>query len=394
MNRLEVIGAGPGAGDMLTLRARAAIDGAQAVWCAERTEELVPEEKRRRLSPFSRAMDDMEAELQRGVRCAVLLSGDTGVYSMLSLLKRRFGAERLRVQTGVGSLMYLCASLGLSWQDARILSGHGRALSPAALCHEARTHCMVLLLMDGERDPRWARRALDMGGLQHVAMTVGERLSYENEVIAPFEDRAYDPLCAAVIENPEPEKGLPPVGLEDEAFIRGKTPMTKKEIRSLVLSALRLTKDAVVWDVGAGTGSVSVECARQCPWGYVYAVEKDGEALSLIGQNRDAFHLQNMEVVPGRAPEALSDLPAPTHVFLGGTGGESREIMAMLKAFHAPIRVCATAVTMETAQLLTGEMGNYADFSASQVAVSRLERVGHYRMFRAQNPVFVFSCTI
>ena len=87
-------------------------------------------------------------------------------------------------------------------------------------------------------------------------------------------------------------------------------------------------------------------------------------------------------------------LPAPTHVVLGGTGGEGREIMAMLKAFHAPIRVCATAVTMETAQLLTEEMGKYADFSASQVAVSRLERVGHYRMFRAQNPVFVFSCTI
>ena len=102
-----------------------------------------------------------------------------------------------------------------------------------------------------------------------------------------------------------PEKGLPPVGLSDDAFIRAKTPMTKREIRAQVISSLRLAPDSVVWDVGAGTGSVTVECARQCPLGQVYAVERDEDALSLIRQNIARFHLQNATVVPGSAPDGF-----------------------------------------------------------------------------------------
>lgn len=394
MNWIDVIGGGPGDEAMLTLQGRSALDSAEAVWCAVRNDALIPQEKRRSLSPFGQAMDEIEAAWRAGRRTAVLLSGDTGLYSMLPLLAKRFGRETLRVYPGVSSLQTLCARLGLAWQDAAILSAHGRALSPAALCHWARTSPKTLVLLDGQRDPRWVRAALCGGGLERLPLIVGERLSYPDERVAPYEDRAYDPLSVALVLNDAPEKGLPPVGLDDEAFVRGKTPMTKREIRAQVIAALRLTPDALVWDVGAGTGSVSVECARQCPLGAVYAVERDAEALSLIEQNKARFFAQNLEIVPGSAPEALKGLPAPTHVFLGGTGGETTEILALLEGLNAPIRLCATAVTMESASLYMDALSRYADFSAAQIAVSRLEKVGRYRMFRAQNPVFVFSSTM
>ena len=170
--------------------------------------------------------------------------------------------------------------------------------------------------------------------------------------------------------------------------------MTKSEIRAQVMSKLRLSSDSVVWDVGAGTGSVSVECALNCPLGEVYAVERDEDALKLIGQNREKFSAFNISIVPGSAPEALEGLPAPTHVFLGGTGGETEEILKTLEGLDRTIRVCATAVTMESAELYMKLLSGYADFSAAQVAVSRLEKMGRYNMFRAQNPVFVFAATM
>ncbi|MBR1606734.1 MAG: precorrin-6y C5,15-methyltransferase (decarboxylating) subunit CbiE [Clostridia bacterium] len=381
MNWIDVISAGPGGPELLTPQAALAIESAEAVFCASRNDDLVPAVKRRSLTPFEDAMTVMEGL----TRPAVLVSGDAGLYSMLGLLSRRFGRERLRVIPGVSSLQAFCARLAVPWQNAKILSAHGRSCAPEALCHYARTNPAVLLLLDGEHDPRWVRKTLDAGGLEDLPLTVGERVSLPDEQIGPYAERAYDPLSVALIQNEHPVSGLPIIGLPDEAFIRGKTPMTKREIRVQVLAALQLTPDAVVWDVGAGTGSVSVECARQCPLGEVYAVERDDDALGLLKQNKKHFHLQNLQVIPGEAPEALCGLPAPTHVFLGGTGKRTKEIYA---ALPAGVRVAATAVTMESAQEFAALLPEY---EAAQIAVSRLEKVGSYRMLRAQNPVFVFS---
>ena len=386
-NWIDVISAGPGAAELLTLQAQAAINSAEAVFCAPRHADLAPPEKRRPLIPFQAALEEMAAL----PRCAVLVSGDAGLYSMLGLLSRRFGQDRLRVYPGVSSVQALCARLAIAWQDAKILSAHGRDCPPEALCHYARTNPAVLVLLDAEHDPHWVHQALAAGNLAHLPLVIGERVSYPDERIAPYGMRDYDSLSAALISNPSPEAGLPPMGLPDEAFIRGKTPMTKREVRVQALSALRLAPDAVVWDIGAGTGSVTVECARQCPLGQVYAIERDPDALALIGRNAEKFHLQNIAVVPGTAPAALENLPAPTHVFLGGAAGETA---AILKLLPSGARVCATAVTMESAALLTHSLAGYQDFSAVQIAVSRLEPVGSYRMFRAQNPVFVFSATV
>lgn len=392
MNWIDVISAGPGGESLLTEEARQAIRDADAVFCADRHAGLVGDGgKRRPLTPFSAALDGLEALLRANRRPAVLVSGDAGLYSLLPALKKRFGREALRVLPGVSSLQAFCARLCLPWQEAAVLSAHGRSLSPAALCHAVRTHAQTLLLLDGERDPHWVWNALQTGGMDGVRLTIGERISYPDERIAPYENRAYAPLSVALAENDHPKQGLPPPGLPDDAFLRGKTPMTKREIRLQVLAALALPPAAAVWDVGAGTGSVTVECARQCPLGQVYAVERDPEALALIQQNIARFHLQNVETIAGNAPEALEGLPLPSHVFLGGTGGKAKEILEKLEGWSAPVRLCATAVTMESAQEYMALLRKYPHFSAAQIAVSRIEPVGGYHMFRAQNPVFIFS---
>ena len=394
MNKLNVIGLGPGSRKMLTQEALCAIENADLVWCAERNGDLVPPEKRRPLTPFKSAMDGMAAALEEGLKASVLLSGDTGLYSMLPLLKNRFGQEKLNVVCGISSLQALCARLAVSWQDAAILSAHGRALSENALCHYARTKPKTFVLLDDKRDPKWVRDALEQGGLNALSLMIGERLSYDDERVGPYEDRPYDALSAALIINDAPQTAQRTTALSDDSFIRGKTPMTKSEIRAQAILKMELTPDAVVWDVGAGTGSVSVECALNCPLGQVYAVERDREATELIRLNKEKFHALNIQVVAGSAPEILEGLPAPDCVFLGGTGGETKEILKKLESFGKRIRVCATAVTMESMSLLTQALSGYADFSAVQIAVSRLEKVGNYHMFRAQNPVCVFAATM
>ncbi|MBR7041262.1 MAG: precorrin-6y C5,15-methyltransferase (decarboxylating) subunit CbiE [Clostridia bacterium] len=394
MNRLYVIGAGPGSKTMLTGEAESAINESELVWCAKRNSELVPEAKRRSLTPFGAAMDEIELALKQGRRVSALLSGDTGLYSLLPLLNKRFGPENIRVICGVSSVQALCARLGMGWQDAKIVSAHGRTLSKGALIHHARVNPATIVLLDGENNPKWVHDTLLEGGLGGLKLYIGEKLSYEDESVGPYADREYDPLSVALIANDAPKSDLRPSGIDDGEFIRGKTPMTKSEIRAQVMSKLRLNPGSVVWDVGAGTGSVSVECALNCPLGEVYAVERDEEALTLIGQNRDRFGALNINIVPGSAPEALDGLPAPTHVFLGGTGGETEEILKKLEGFESAIRVCATAVTMESAELYMKLLSRYLDFSAAQVAVSRLEKLGRYNMFRAQNPVFVFAATM
>jgi precorrin-6Y C5,15-methyltransferase (decarboxylating) len=395
MEKLTVIGAGPGGEGCLTPEAREEIGRADIVYAAERHAHLAGI-KPRPLEPLARALEEMRSQWALGAKVAVVVSGDPALYSLLPALVRAFGRENLRVTPGTGALQALCAALKEPWQDAAILSAHGRELSVSALAHAVRTHERTFLFCDQRNDPAWLCAALRDNGLSGVEIAVGERLTYpDGRVVSgspeAVEGEVFDPLCLTRVLNPRPVKGLPDVGIPDGEFVRGKTPMTKKEIRALALVTLKLKPNSVVWDVGAGTGSVSVECARQCPEGEVYAVERDENALSLIQQNAQKFFATNLRIVPGRAPEALSGLPAPTHVFLGGSGGEMGEILSLIERLGVPLRLAATAVTLESAYDLAARLSAWKNIEAAQVAVSRLEPAGAYYLFKAQNPVFLFS---
>ena len=182
-------------------------------------------------------------------------------------------------------------------------------------------------------------------------------------------------------------------GLPDSAFLRGRAPMTSSEIRALSLCKLQPGPKPLIWDVGAGTGSVSVEAALACPGGRVWSIEYKKAALELLKENRDRFCLQNMEIVEGRAPEALKDLPVPTHVFIGGSGGEIGQILLEVFSKNPGARVVVNCITSETLAALQTALKRLPvqDVECIQVSVHREETLGNYHYLRGMNPVFIIS---
>ena len=236
-------------------------------------------------------------------------------------------------------------------------------------------------------------------GFSDVMVYAGENLSYSNERILSgtaksMAQESFEKLSVVLIENQDASMVVTH-GIEDEAFLRDKVPMTKSEVRSISLSKLRLKEDSVIYDVGAGTGSVSVEMALQSYNGFVYAIEKKKEAVNLIGENRKKFAVPNLKVIEGLAPEALEDLPAPTHAFIGGSSGNLKQIMELILDKNPAARIVINAIALETVaealHCLKELPVKETDIAA--VSVGKSKEVGHYHMMMGQNPVYIISCT-
>lgn len=180
--------------------------------------------------------------------------------------------------------------------------------------------------------------------------------------------------------------------MRDEWFIRGKVPMTKSEVRAVSISKLELRPDSVLYDIGAGTGSVSIEAALGMPAGQVYAIERKEEAAGLIRLNRDKFGAKNVTVIQGQAPEVLSGLPAATHSFLGGTGGNLEEIVTALLNRVPSMRIVANVIALESLSRIL-ELVKSMEIPAEVVSVqvAKAERAGDCHLMKGQNPVYVIS---
>lgn len=333
---------------------------------------------------------------------AVLLSGDIGFYSgakkLYDAIERTEGLEQMEIYpvSGISSVVYFCGKLGVSWEDVHLLSMHGRKQN---LIDAVKYHEKVFVLC-GEKDgiPKICCKLKEYG-LGDVKVAVGTDLSYEQERIVQGTAESlmkedFAPLSVLLICNPDVKKRIGH-GLDDDLFLRGKVPMTKSEVRSISLSKLRLHKDAVVWDVGAGTGSVSIEAASLAKDGVVYAIEKKDEAIDLLEQNKRKFGTDNLEIIKGLAPEALEGLPAPTHAFIGGSSGNLKEILEVLLEQNPRVRVVINAIALETvaeAMQCLKSMA-FTDVDIAQVSVAKGKKLGSYEMMMGQNPVYIFSCT-
>lgn len=330
-------------------------------------------------------------------KIVVAFSGDVGFYSGTSQMLKHFDKNKYDIELicGISSPVYASSRFGMSWQDMKLMSIHGRKQN---LIRAVATHPKVFTLVGTKEGVQQLAQTLLTYGLSQVRMHVGYQLSYPEEQLLsgyPEDFIAYDleGLSVAILENPKAEQAVVTHGLSDDSFIRGKAPMTKEEIRSISLSKLALTKSAVVYDVGAGTGSIGIECALQACDGQVYAIEKKAEALELLKKNKEALGADNLEIVSGLAPEALEKLPKPTHAFIGGSSGNMEQIVQLLLEKNKQVRIVINAIAMETVMEVMEIIKKYefAETDIVQVSVGKAKVLADYHMMMGQNPVYIFT---
>ena len=396
--KVAVVGIGPGEKRGMTIEASEAVLNAECLIGAKRMIGSARPDQISFEAVSPDAIVDFIREHKEISRFAVLMSGDVGFYSGAKKLVPKLDFCELTVIPGVSSLAYLCAKTGASYEDAVSVSLHGR---DAGIVPAVRRNRLVFALVGGDNGAGRLIDELNEAGLYETKVTVGERLGYGDERItggsaAEMADREFDPLSAVLIENSAPESAAP--GLPDEAFLRNPAdkpvvPMTKSEVRAVVMAKLRLNADSVCWDIGAGTGSVTVEAALSSPRGSVYAVEKKPEAVELLKENVSKFGLKNVSVTEGEAPEALSGLPAPTHAFIGGSSGNMRGIVSLILDKNPRCRIVAAAISLETAAELCAIMKEtgFAETEVVCLNVSKARRAGDYNLMIGQNPVYIFT---
>lgn len=184
------------------------------------------------------------------------------------------------------------------------------------------------------------------------------------------------------------------IGINDDEFLRGSVPMTKSEIRALTILKASLSINSVVWDIGAGTGSISIEAGLLVQEGKVFAIERNSEGIDLITKNAEKFGLKNIHIIEGAAPEALKHLPRPDSVIIGGSGGNLQEIIEFTwSRLSENGSIVVNAVTIETAFSAINILEKISNkkVDASLISATRLKNVGNYHMFDSQNPVFIIS---
>lgn len=394
--RVTVVGIGPGSEAAQTGEVRAAIRAADALIGARRMLEAVARPGQLALDAIApEAIADRIREHPQCRRFTVVMSGDTGFFSGTKKLLPLLAGCRVTVLPGLSSLSCLCARLGTSYEDVLPVTLHGRSEPILLPLAQGRR---VFALVGGENGMGKLCRALTENGMGAARVSVGEHLSYPDEAITTgtaeeLSERHFESLAVALIEyGGEP---LPvTAGLPDEAFSRAESvPMTKSEIRAVCLSKLALREDSVVWDVGAGTGSVTVEAAMAARRGRVYAVERKDAAFDILRENLRRFHTDNVTPVSGTAPDACADLPAPTHAFLGGTTGHMKEIIALLLEKNPRVRIVATAVTLESVAELTEcvKAFPFRETEAVSLTAARSRKAGAYHLMTGQNPVYIFT---
>lgn len=387
-----IVGAGMGMPEGLTEQAKKALCTADCVFAPERLAEGLS-------SVCDSITVGMSEMAERAIACgaqtvALVMSGDTGFFSLTNRIQhtlRPYGT--VQIIPGLSSMQYLCAKCGIRYDDTYILSLHGRS---GNILGAVSYHKKVFVLTGGQHTAQSICQDLHQAGMSGVQVILGENLGSAEEQIVEgtaetFASRQTGDLAVLLICNEAAVDARQ--SLRDDQFTRGQVPMTKQEVRWAAVNLLDIQKQDIVYDIGAGTGSVSIELARHAERGLVYAIERKDAGLELIEYNRKVLGAFNVIPVAGHAPEAFSGLPIPDAAFIGGSGGELPEILAWLKEQNPDIRVCVSAIAVETLATALESMKKleYANLDVCQISAARGKKVASYTMMTANNPVFLLT---
>jgi len=379
LNKLFLIGMGPGDESLYSNKIKQTLGMANRVLCTR---------------------DMSLVELMRELRnpdkgdTAVLLSGDCGFFSISKSIITDFSSfYQIELIPGISSISYLSAKIKVSYDDAVLVSLHGRDIN---IVSKVAYNKKVFALTGGENDVRDICRTLCRCRLGDVSVCVGERLSYPDERIikekaSVLKDMAFDKLSVIFIENTSAVNPHSPI--YDNDFIRSEIPMTKEEVRWLSIRKLGVAPYDIVFDIGAGTGSVSIEMARKAFDGFVYAIEKNEDACCLVLRNAALHGAYNIDVIHGEAPDALEKLPVPDKAFIGGSSNAVDVIVEKLVSLNPNIRITATSITLQTLHKLTESFKKYGVTGTDIICVNiaKAKKTGKYDMMVAQNPVYIIT---
>jgi len=335
----------------------------------------------------------------------VLASGDPLFFGIGRLLLASLPAEHLSFHPHLSAIQLAFSRIKRPWQGATLVSAHGRS-SQTLVRALQRGDPLIAVLTDGVHRPdAIAQLLLDVDLPGHYHLWVCENLGGAAERVQPLTpvqaaQGSFDPLNVVILErHPSPPPAtLPYIGIPDGAFLSfDDRPglITKREVRLLVLAELAPQPQQIIWDIGAGTGSVSIELGRLVPTAQIYAIEKTAMGATLIRQNCERFGVTNVTAIHGKAPTALADLPAPHRIFIGGSGGKLTAILDTCQArIQSPgLMVLALATLESQAQVLQWQ-ANHADnwqCHLLQVNLARSTSVGSLTRWSPLNPVTIVT---
>lgn len=408
--QMEIIlaGIGMGTNENMTREVQDAIQDADILLGAERMLacyepriEKRPYYQEKQIIPYLKEVQEKNIFMESR-KVVILFSGDSGFYSGSQSLYDALQAEvkdkrlqaTIHTMPGISSVAYLASCIGESYQYAAIYSMHGKKLLNLAsrIKKEEKTY----LLMSGVTDVNRLGEALLQAGMQECKIVAGYQLSYSQQqirILTPEECCLVkeEGLYTCLVKNPDAICRKLTHGMADDEFIRDKVPMTKEEIREVSICKLKLCKNAIVYDIGSGTGSVAIEIASLSDDIKVYAIEQKEVAVSLIEKNKNRCLLENIEVVRAQAPEGFCNLPIPTHAFIGGSGGKLKNILSSLYQLNPQMRIVINAISIETISEIREILSLYKidDDEVIQLQVNRTKQAGCYHFMQAENPVWI-----
>lgn len=390
--KIFVIGAGLGKIELLSQNSLNLIKTANLVISTDRLYEKFKELNKNSVClSLSKIADRIKAEsnLQSIV---ILASGDVGFYSISKTLKSSLLDYELEFVNGTSSLQYLSSKMQIPYNNIKTISVHGREKS--IIPYVCYNEC-VFVLTGGKYKAHDVINELISVGLADVIVTVGENLSDKTERIITdtphnLSGLKFDNLCVMIIQNNNYHNAN--IVLHDSDFIRAKVPMTKEDVRNLSLAKLEIMPTDVVYDIGAGTGSVSIAMAYKANESFVYAIEQKKDAVELIIKNKQKLGAFNLKHINAKAPDGICDLPAPDKVFIGGSSGNLDIILETVLEKNPNVKIIVNAITLETVnEAVTCFEKRNMDTDIICVNISKADKIGRYNMMKAQNPVYIIS---
>ncbi|MDO4941405.1 MAG: precorrin-6y C5,15-methyltransferase (decarboxylating) subunit CbiE [Lachnospiraceae bacterium] len=398
-HKVYIIGMGPGGTEYLTMKAVKIIADCPFLAGSSRILAGVGSVRRQdaELYPLKKIDECLEwiDEKQEQGDTAVLVSGDVHYYSLAGTIQRSSYLWNTVFISGISSYQLMAERIGITLEDVGLCSVHGRNESEGYVACEVAQHKKTMFLCSRDFLPERIGAALCKYGYGDLKVWVGSNLAMKDEQVICMEAdqisvRSFSGMSVVYVENKN-AKHIDAAYLKDRDFVRGKVPMTKEEVRVLLMQRLEIKPWECLWDLGAGTGSVSIEMARRAPFGHVYSVEYKEEAVRLIGENKARFQCRNLEIIQSRMKDCIGKLPEPDRVFLGGSEGELEIIVSYLKNLSKTVHFVMTAVTLETLAEAVTLLSENDTFQYMQVQIGKSRMVGSYHSTAVNHPIWILE---